>query len=639
MMGLAKHSPFIFIFLLFNSYAAVAQAQALNNKGKIKIANSMLWADSIEYDNIEKKIIANGRVRIYIKNKDGIDILFSDEITYNEKNGIIRAKGGRFNLQKGLQKEGLYQKNNQNGDGLLRLQSNYLIFFQNIAINQNTSYIKGENISLRQLRTNGGFTARRFETKQRKNKKEDWVFYKTRYTKCPICADKEAKAELKNKNKNISKNKKIKKKLFSIPLWRIDASKIHFENFTNENKGSLKPSARVHMHNARINIYGVPVFYTPYFSYPRFGQRASGLLAPTYSLGGVNGYSISLPIFWAPHKSFDATYIPKFTTTEKDTSRIELRSAFAFGGLDTEKLNKKESPKGNKHLISFTTGASVPHAEIGSGGQAKFLAYARATWLAPKGLRAHARYHFIGQRNYLYEYGQGVGILSQYAPPRLQDLARIEHFSRNGHANILLQQQRELYYKPRADALLLPEITYENAGTFAVNKRGNSKWAASALWRGAVRKKQNSFAEIGIPQSENLRQDLLNGSIAIGWHRYLGAGFYGNADAKIAINYWQQKLGTIESSQWQILPEAQIGIEGLFANSYNKGATILYLKPMLEIYSTLQDLEQNLEQNSREQLNGQVQFYDEQKRIGQQKSFATALDGGQRLLAGVRARH
>ena len=225
-----------------------------------------------------------------------------------------------------------------------------------------------------------------------------------------------------------------------------------------------------------------------------------------------------------------------------------------------------------------------------------------------------------------------MDIFSTYAPTRLNDLAKIEHFSRNGYANISLQQQRELYDKPRADAFLLPEILYENAGTFAADKRGNAKWAVNVLWRGAVREKQNSIAETEITQSEKLRQDLLNSSVTMGWQRYLGAGFTSNADAKIAINYWQQKLGKVKNSQWQILPEAQLGIEGLFANAYKNGATILYLKPMLELYSTLQ----NIEQTSQQELNGEIEFYDEQKRIGQQMTFNTALDdGGQRLLSGL----
>ncbi len=406
------------------------------------------------------------------------------------------------------------------------------------------------------------------------------------------------------------------------------------------------------MHNARVSIYGAPIFYTPYFSYPRYGQRASGFLAPTYSLGGVNGYSIAIPMFWAPHKSFDATYIPKFATTGKDTSRIELRTAFAFGGEKKTKTKKNSDgeisenqsqpvesarkktkySKDSNNLISLNTGVSFPHAEIGSGAQAKFLAYAKGSWLAPKGLRANAKYHFIGDRDYLYDYGQGVDIFSTYAPTRLNDFAQIEHFSRNGYANIALQQQRELYDKPRADASLLPEILYENAGNFVVDKRGNAKWEVSVLWRGAVRENQNSIPETGIAQSEKLRQDLLNSSVTMGWQRYLGAGLYSNADAKIAINYWQQKLGKVKNSQWQILPEAQIGIEGLFANAYKNGATIFYLKPMLELYSTLK----NIEKKSQQELNGEIEFYDQQKRIGQQMPFNTALDGGgQRLLAGL----
>ncbi len=206
MMSLVKHSILIYLFLLFKIYAGTAQAQTLNDIEKIESENNVLWADTIEYDRKLKKISAEGKVRLYIKNKNGIDMLFSDAITYNEKNGAIRAQGGPFSVQQEKDKN---NNKKQVGKGLLQLQSNYLIFFQNIETNRNIDYLTGKNISLRSLNVNGGFTARNFEIKKRKNKKEDWILYKVRYTKCPICADRKAKIEIKNQK--INKNKKQKK--------------------------------------------------------------------------------------------------------------------------------------------------------------------------------------------------------------------------------------------------------------------------------------------------------------------------------------------------------------------------------------------------------------------------------------------
>lgn len=74
-------------------------------------------------------------------------------------------------------------------------------------------------------------------------------------------------------------------------------------------------------HHARLNIGPVPIFYTPYLSFPIDDKRHTGFLSPSISFGGLslNGQgehiyldSLSLPFYWniAPHS--DNTFTPTF---------------------------------------------------------------------------------------------------------------------------------------------------------------------------------------------------------------------------------------------------------------------------------------------------------------------------------------
>lgn len=62
---------------------------------------------------------------------------------------------------------------------------------------------------------------------------------------------------------------------------------------------------------ARFKIYGVPVFYTPYFQLPIGDRRRTGLLIP--DLGGSSRDKLVLPTFLLEYRpNFDATITPKY---------------------------------------------------------------------------------------------------------------------------------------------------------------------------------------------------------------------------------------------------------------------------------------------------------------------------------------
>jgi LPS-assembly protein len=108
------------------------------------------------------------------------------------------------------------------------------------------------------------------------------------------------------------------------PLWQIKADKIIYD----------KENDTINYHHARMEFYGVPFFYTPYFWHagPRV-KRKSGLLKPEYGTSTDLGKFISLPIFIDIAPNIDATIMPIFTSSEGAILRGEYRHRFNCADL------------------------------------------------------------------------------------------------------------------------------------------------------------------------------------------------------------------------------------------------------------------------------------------------------------------
>lgn len=89
------------------------------------------------------------------------------------------------------------------------------------------------------------------------------------------------------------------------PLWQIKAIQVIHD----------AEEKRVSYRNAWIELYGIPVAYTPYLSHPDpTVKRRSGFLAPTFSNSSDLGFQLRTPYFWAIDESQDATFTPMLAT-------------------------------------------------------------------------------------------------------------------------------------------------------------------------------------------------------------------------------------------------------------------------------------------------------------------------------------
>ncbi len=113
------------------------------------------------------------------------------------------------------------------------------------------------------------------------------------------------------------------------PLW-----KLHFSSSTYNSEDMW-----LNVYNARIYIYDIPVFYTPYFGYSLDTRRRSGLLTPAFGTSEDEGFYYEQPIYIAEQNWWDLELKP------------QVRTSRGYGGYSTFRFVDSAISQG-----TFTTG-------------------------------------------------------------------------------------------------------------------------------------------------------------------------------------------------------------------------------------------------------------------------------------------
>ena len=148
----------------------------------------------------------------------------------------------------------------------------------------------------------GATTAARFVTRSEEG---EFELFNVTYTACEICENSEGEKDR--------------------PTWRLRARRVKQD----------EASRTIRYNDAVLELFGIPVFYTPYLAHPDPSQdRASGLLIPTIGLSGARGASVVLPYFWAMDDYTDVTITPRIFSKVNPLLEIEGKRKFATGELN-----------------------------------------------------------------------------------------------------------------------------------------------------------------------------------------------------------------------------------------------------------------------------------------------------------------
>ena len=104
-------------------------------------------------------------------------------------------------------------------------------------------------------------------------------------------------------------------------VWKISASKITLNHETHRGRAR----------NVILKIKNIPVFYTPFLTFPLNNDRKSGFLAPGFGTSKRNGFEIRTPYYWNIAPNMDATITPRLITDSGLMVMGEYRYLYPWG--------------------------------------------------------------------------------------------------------------------------------------------------------------------------------------------------------------------------------------------------------------------------------------------------------------------
>jgi LPS-assembly protein len=100
----------------------------------------------------------------------------------------------------------------------------------------------------------------------------------------------------------------------------------------------------------------VPIFYTPYISFPLGDERKSGLLFPSFGHSGSNGFELEVPYYFNLAPNYDLTLTPGVLTArgEQLAGQFRYLSTISHGQIDATFLPNDAQQHSDRSYAHFT---------------------------------------------------------------------------------------------------------------------------------------------------------------------------------------------------------------------------------------------------------------------------------------------
>ncbi|PWC82018.1 organic solvent tolerance protein [Azospirillum sp. TSH100] len=253
---------------------AAPAAQAGANGTESKQEPVLLTADQVTFDEVNSVVTASGNVEL----AQGKRSVHADKITYNQKTKVVTATG-KIRLVE------------PSGD---------IVFADYAELTDNLKDVFIENI--RVLMTDNGRMAG-----NEGERREGRLTRVSRgvYSPCDLCKEDPTRP----------------------PLWQIRAVRIVHDNEEHE----------VRYRDATMEIFGIPVAYTPYLSHPDPSvDRKSGFLTPSFGNNSNLGAILKTHYYWDIAPDQDATFDLHYYSQQGPLLGGQYRKRFESGRLELE---------------------------------------------------------------------------------------------------------------------------------------------------------------------------------------------------------------------------------------------------------------------------------------------------------------
>ena len=309
----------------------------IDAKKSVKITdtktNDEIKSDKIRYSKNKEEILAEGNV--FFKGSNGVTMK-TEIILYDIKNQVIKSNQST-KMNDGYGNSILldmfnYSTKNKSlrSKGYIEITDKYenKYFFDDIFIDVKKKRMAGSNLKLKFKKDTFGnvendprLVANSAVITENKSYIEGGVF-----TTCKKRGDK-------------------------CPPWKLVAKKIIHD----------KEKQTINYEDAKLYLYGYPVFYTPRFFHPDpTVKRQSGFLTPVVTNSTLLGYGLNLPYYFALAENKDATLNPKIYADENPLIQTEYRHVTknSYSILDAsfnqgyKKTSNKKTSGSRSHIFA-----------------------------------------------------------------------------------------------------------------------------------------------------------------------------------------------------------------------------------------------------------------------------------------------
>ncbi|MDP9087287.1 MAG: LPS assembly protein LptD [Pseudomonadota bacterium] len=135
--------------------------------------------------------------------------------------------------------------------------------------------------------------------------------------------------------------------------WSLSAAHINIDTKLQEGVA----------HNVTMRFKDVPIFYTPYISFPLGDERKSGVLFPSLGHSGSNGFDAEVPYYFNLAPNYDLTVTPGILTSRGVQLSEDFRylTANSRGQLDATFLPNDKQLHDNRNYLRYTDVTEIKH--------------------------------------------------------------------------------------------------------------------------------------------------------------------------------------------------------------------------------------------------------------------------------------
>jgi LPS-assembly protein len=135
--------------------------------------------------------------------------------------------------------------------------------------------------------------------------------------------------------------------------WSLNASQISLDTKLQEGVA----------HHVTMRFKDVPVFYTPYISFPLGDERKSGVLFPSFGHSGSNGFDVEVPYYFNLAPNYDLTVTPAVLTArgEQLAENFRYLTANSHGYLDATFLPNDKQLHEDRSYLHYSDVTDIQH--------------------------------------------------------------------------------------------------------------------------------------------------------------------------------------------------------------------------------------------------------------------------------------